>query len=274
MLVRGESGTGKELIARAIHEQSAVAGPFVAVNCGAIVPSLIESTLFGHERGAFTSAVQRHEGLFERAHGGTLFLDELGELNAGGQAKLLRVLETGEITPVGATQPKHVRVRVISATHRDLEADVDAGRFRQDLFFRVHVLTADAPPLRAHAGDLDVLADHFLPDGFELTPAALRRLQRYTFPGNVRELRAILERGRLLASPSRRIDAVHITGLRAAATTESRLGTFAEAEAAHLMRVLRAVGGNKARAAEILGVERPTVYAKLKRHGLHEPRGT
>lgn len=207
VLICGESGTGKELVARAIHGLGGRGrGPFVAVNCAAIPDTLIEAELFGHERGAFTGALQRKAGLFDAAHGGTLFLDEVGELSLAAQARLLRALQEGEIRAVGATAAKHVDVRVIAATHRDLGAMVIEKSFREDLFYRLRVMEIDLPPLRSRGDDIDLLADHLLGQigarlgrsHLQLSPAARRRLREYRWPGNVRELANCLERAAIL----------------------------------------------------------------------------
>jgi len=209
VLILGESGTGKELVARAIHEHSARAnGPFVAVNCAAIPETLIESELFGHEKGAFTGATSRQAGLFEAAHGGTLFLDELAELSAATQARLLRVLQEGEIRAVGATQTRRVDVRVLAATHRDLTALVAEERFRSDLYYRLKVTDVLLPPLRDRGGDIDRLTQYFLDksrarsarQGVRLSDAAREAIHRYRWPGNVRELANTLERAVILCN--------------------------------------------------------------------------
>lgn len=203
VLITGESGTGKELIARALHEESPRVGrPLVAINCAAIPENLLESELFGHERGAFTDAHQRKQGQFELAHGGTLFLDEVGELTPATQAKLLRVLEREEFLRVGGTQPLTVDVRIVAATNRDLESLVHAGRFRADLYYRLNVVRIDLPPLRARPEDVALLLDHFFAvkartlqvRGKRLTAAALAVLEQYHWPGNVRELENLVER--------------------------------------------------------------------------------
>ncbi|HEY6563337.1 MAG TPA: sigma-54 dependent transcriptional regulator, partial [Pirellulaceae bacterium] len=206
VLIRGETGTGKELVARAVHDQSPRASqPFVTVNCGALPESLIESELFGHGKGAFTGADQKRAGLFEVADGGTLFLDELGELPRPIQAKLLRVLESGEVRRLGETQVFQVDVRVVCATHRDLEAMVRADEFREDLWFRVNMFEIPLPPLRQRPEDIAPLAEHlvrrFLPlreDVSAFTPAAITALESYAWPGNVRELANVIERGTIL----------------------------------------------------------------------------
>ncbi|SEQ40940.1 Two-component response regulator CbrB [Solimonas aquatica] len=207
VLIRGESGTGKELVARAIHDQGARRdGPFIAVNCAAIPDNLIEAELFGHEKGAFTGATQRKEGLIAAANGGTLFMDEVGELAPAVQARLLRVLQEGEIRPVGSTQSRRVNVRVLAATHRDLEQMVREKSFREDLYYRLKVMEITLPPLRARGEDLEVLAEHLLAQaaqrlnrsGLRLSQRALAAIRRHDWPGNVRELGNALERAVIL----------------------------------------------------------------------------
>ena len=208
VLVLGESGTGKELVARALHEKSPRSdGPMITVNCAAIAENLIESELFGHEKGAFTGAIDRHRGLVEAAHGGTLFLDEIGELPADAQARLLRVLQEGEIRPVGATQPRRVDLRLIAATHRDLQQLVRDGEFREDLYFRLHVMEIQLPPLRQRGEDIQALAQELLQRScqrlnrhpLKFTEGALQQMQHYPWPGNVRELENVIERAVILA---------------------------------------------------------------------------
>jgi transcriptional regulator with GAF, ATPase, and Fis domain len=202
VLITGESGTGKELIARAVHDASGLAGEFVKVNCAAIPPELIESELFGHEKGAFTGAVGKKRGLFEVAHGGTIFLDEIGDMQLNAQAKVLRVLQQGELVRVGGEKILTVDVRVIAATNKDLAAEVAAGRFREDLFFRLNVIPIHSPPLRERLTDVPLLAETFVrqccdENGFRpkaLSPEVAGYLMRYSWPGNVRELRNVIER--------------------------------------------------------------------------------
>ena len=214
VLVAGESGTGKELAARAVHEQSRrAAGPFVAVNCGALTETLLASELFGHEKGAFTGADRRHEGLFVRARGGTIFLDEIGEMPLSMQVKLLRVLQEREVLSVGGTKPEPVDARVIAATNRDLARETAEGRFREDLYYRLNVVTLTMPPLRDREGDIELLARHFAGRFAKanhkrlsgITPQALDALARYAWPGNVRELENVMERAVILM-PGEHID--------------------------------------------------------------------
>jgi len=276
VLVEGETGTGKELVARMIHAQSPrAAHPFVAVDCAGIPASLLESELFGAVRGAYTGADRDRVGVFEAAHRGTVFLDEIGDIDLGFQLKLLRFLQEREIRPVGAARPKAVDVRVIAATNRDLQKLVEEGKFRQDLWFRLNVVRIVLPPLRQRRGDVPLLAHHFLKKynqryGLEarLLPDGIRALEDYTWPGNVRQLQHIIERLVILA-PGGRIDGDAVRqAIQATAPRERPDETLAAAEEEQIRRVLQATGGNKSRAARILGIERKTLYRKLERMGL------
>ena len=284
VLITGESGTGKELIARAIHFGGVRArAPFVPVNCVAIPAELAESMLFGHVKGSFTGAVADRKGYFELAHGGTLFLDEIGDMPASLQVKLLRVLEDGFVTPVGAAQPRKVDVRIIAATNADLEARIESGSFRQDLFFRLARFQVATTPLRERIQDVPLLAAHFLrmfaaEMGIKappLTPDALSILKGYKFPGNVRELRNIIERA-LIESGGLAILPAHLHLLRrsasATASHAQRSKTdfaaslplnLAEAEDVLIQRALHETNGNIADAARLLGVHRTRIYRKL-----------
>jgi DNA-binding NtrC family response regulator len=284
VLVVGESGTGKELVARAIHNHSARAqGPFVAVNCTALTESLLESELFGHQKGAFTGAVAQKRGLFEEAQDGTLFLDEIGDVGPKMQAQLLRVLQEGEIRRVGGTEAVRVDVRVVAATNRELEEEVKAGRFREDLYFRINVVTVRLPPLRQRPSDIPLLVDHFLAKyaarerraDAGIAPEAMEALERYPWPGNVRELENVIERalamskdGVVLSSdlPPEVSEAV---ATPAAAPGDGHLyadrPTLAELERRYIELVLKETGGNKKRAAEVLGIDRRTLYRTLER---------
>ncbi|HXH05609.1 MAG TPA: sigma-54 dependent transcriptional regulator [Vicinamibacterales bacterium] len=287
-LVTGETGTGKELVARALHRL----GPrrdrrFVTVNCSAVVETLFESELFGHVRGAFTGAVDAKAGLFEAADGGTLFLDEVGELPLAVQAKLLRVLETGEVLRVGSLEPRRVDVRVVAATNRDLDREVAAGRFRSDLLYRLNVAEIRLPPLRERRGDIPYLTAAFLREFAErfrkplagLTPEAERLLQAHEWPGNVRELRNVLERAAMLARGPIITDrelAGPLRGQPPAAGPEPapagrRTDVLSHVEREHLLRALEQAGGNKASAARQLGLSRRALYRRLARHGLARP---
>lgn len=286
VLVRGESGTGKELVAAAIHHNSPRSeGPFVCMNCAALSPSLLESELFGHEKGAFTGATERKMGKFEAADGGTLMLDEIGEMSPEIQAKFLRVLEGHPFERVGGNQPIKADVRVVAATNRDLEQAVRENQFRADLYFRLHVLEIRLPPLRERPDDIRVLAEFFLNrfadsmgrklEGF--TPAASERLRQYRWPGNVRELKNVIERAVVLSNRSR-IDAedLVLSNLQpqqhddagATASEPAELSSLVELEKRHIVRVLQATGGNKSRASGILGIERSTLDRKIRKYEL------
>jgi len=280
VLIQGETGTGKELVARAIHESGDRAHrPYITVNCASLPEGLFESELFGHVKGAFTGAATERKGLFEAAEGGTILLDEIGDMPAPVQAKLLRVLETGEIRPVGATGTRHVDVRVLAATHRDLERSVEFGTFRQDLFYRLNAVRIVIPPLRERLSDLPLLADYFLKRHARsvgrrilgLTPAARRVLEAYSWPGNVRELSHVLERAAVLAKgPLIEVEdlAIHVQDAAGAAVPAAPAQTLDDVEKAHILAVLRSVGGNRVRAAAVLGIDRKTLYRKLLRYGL------
>jgi Nif-specific regulatory protein len=282
VLVRGESGAGKELIARAIHESSGRReGPFVCLNCAALSETLLESELFGHEKGAFTGATERKIGKFEAAHRGTLMLDEIGEMSPAIQAKFLRVLEGHPFERVGGSGRVQVDVRVVAATNRDLEKAVTSGGFRRDLYFRLKVVEIIVPPLRRRPEDVEPLALHFL-DRFAtetgrsirgFTPAALDAMRTYHWPGNIRELRNVVERAVVLAQEEW-IDVadVSLSHLAAPGDTDKSgiLGggpfvpvTIEEMERRHVLATLEAVGGNKTKAAAILGIERSTLDRKL-----------
>ena len=282
VLISGESGTGKELVARAIHFRGTFAGrPFVAVDCGSLVPTLIESELFGHERGAFTGAMRSKPGLFQSANGGTIFLDEIGELPLELQAKLLRVLQEKEVRPVGSTQSAKVDVRVIVATNRDLEAEYRAGRFRKDLYFRLNVVTVHLPPLRERRSDIPLLVHWFLDRrggaGVQVTGAALKCMLHYDWPGNVRELENCIERALALGSDKViDIDDLPASILSFAAPEPSNgsalpavnSNDLEELEKAAIERVFQQVNGDKVRAGRILGISRATLYRKLKRYNI------
>lgn len=279
VLLIGESGTGKELVARAIHYSGERGkGPFEAVNCAALTESLLESELFGHVKGAFTGAHEDRAGRFELAHHGTLFLDEIAEMPPTSQSKLLRVLEAGEFRRVGDVRDRVSAARVIAATNQDIEALVRENKFRQDLFYRLNILTCRLPPLREHVEDLELLCDHFLDmlcrkcgkPRLELSAAALERLRDYSWPGNVRELRNLLERIVVLTSKAT-IEASDLQlDLQAAAAAgePSPLTSLQDLERDHIRRVLAHTQGNKKEAARILGIDRSTLYAKIKTYHL------
>jgi len=266
-LIFGESGTGKELVAKALHDASSRrAKPFVAINCGALAASLVESELFGHARGAFTGAAEKRLGAFAAAHGGTLFLDEIGELPLELQPKLLRVLEMHQIKAVGDDKVQAVDVRLIAATHRDLAARVEHGQFREDLFHRLSVLKIDVPPLRERGDDALALARLFLrelaPEGraVRLTAEAELALRSHRFPGNVRELKNAVVRG-MWTSPSGVIGREHLgLGPTGAPLTEP----LPVLERSAIVSALRKANGSRARAARILGIARSTLYRKIE----------
>jgi two-component system, NtrC family, nitrogen regulation response regulator NtrX len=266
--IYGETGTGKELVARTLHEKShRCAAPFVTLNCAAVPAELIESELFGHEKGSFTGATQRHAGKFEQAHRGTLFLDEIGDMPAAMQAKLLRVLEEGEVERIGAGKPTTVDVRVVVATHRNLEQLVEAGSFRRDLYHRVVVFPLELPPLRKRSEDLPMLVEHFArqvsaqngwkPIGF--APAAIEALKQYAWPGNIRELRNVVERLLLLAGDEVSADDVHLAlpASSAAGQTAAQNSSLSDSLAAEQTGPL---------AQRALAFERAQVLAELERH--------
>jgi DNA-binding NtrC family response regulator len=281
-LVTGETGVGKEGIARAIHSQ----GPrrskrFITVNCSAVVETLFESELFGHARGAFTGATENKAGMFEAADGGTLFLDEIGELPAAVQAKLLRVLETGEVQRVGSVQAKNVDVRIVAATNRDLRAEAEAGRFRNDLFYRLNIVELAVPPLRDRREDIPYLTAAFVKEfsarfGKEIegvSSSAERVLMSFTWPGNVRELRNVLERACMLADGPTLTERDVCSAMPAAraavpAPDAAPPEGLQAVEREHIARVLGEARGNKLAAARRLGISRRTLYRRLERHGL------
>ena len=283
-LIIGETGTGKELVARALHAGSARSGkPFVAVNCGALAEGVLESELFGHVLGAFTGAVRDRKGVFEAANGGTLFLDEIGEVSPGLQHRLLRVLQERELTPVGSVTTTKVDVRVVAATHRDLKLEMEAGRFREDLYYRLNVVRIPVPPLRERAGDVALLAEAYLaarrplgPAWAMTSPLAMRLLQSYRWPGNVRQLHAALESA-LLQAGGGRIEAQHLPveireGRNEGAELEERYraaGPDAE-ERTSIEAALLAADGSRTRAADRLGMSRTTLWRKMRKYGLGE----
>ncbi|MGD0093216.1 MAG: sigma 54-interacting transcriptional regulator [Planctomycetota bacterium] len=297
ILILGESGTGKELVARAIHYSSRRSdAPLIIVNCAALTETLIESELFGHTKGAYTGATADRPGRFEMAHGGTIFLDEIGELSNSCQTKLLRVLEQGELSRVGEGRVRKVDVRVLAATNREIEAEMKAGRFREDLFYRLNVLAVTLPPLRERGADIALLLQHYLRDAavrsgrakLEFSEDALAALQQYRWPGNVRELRNLTERLAVL-HPREIIGLPDLPleyrtgqeqGPRIAAASpaaESPPGAapaagapekLEDVEKAHILRVLQSCDGNKKETAEKLGIDRSTLYAKLRAYGI------
>jgi len=289
VLITGENGTGKELVARAIHRQSTrVKKPFVEVNCAAIPSELIESELFGHMKGSFTGAVADRAGKFEQADGGTLFLDEIGDMSLSAQAKVLRVLQDGVVTRIGSAKPVQVDVRVLAATNKKLEEEIAAGRFREDLFYRLNVVPIAVPPLRERKEDVPLLAAHFVNvlsqrEGVPpraLAPEAVQRLQELDWPGNVRELRNTIER-LLILSPGPRITAADVdrlVGRRASGETAGGLGALTEiktfeefkaaAERAFLLAKLREFDWNVSETARALDMPRSNLYKKIERYSL------
>lgn len=280
VLITGESGTGKELIARAVHERSGVAGPFVPVNCAAIPGELVESELFGHTGQAFTGARTARAGLFESADRGTIFLDEIGELPLSVQPKLLRVLQEGTLRRVGADRETNVDVRVIAATNRDLEQAVADGTFREDLYWRLNVIHLHIPPLRDRTADIPLLVEHFLVRAArsdhpkEIAPETLALLMAYTWSGNIRELENTIERAVALSQgailmPEDLPERIRSAAGSSAVLAKARGGhlSLAELEREYILQILEDTRGNKSRAAEILGLDRKTLYRKLDEYG-------
>jgi transcriptional regulator with PAS, ATPase and Fis domain len=288
VLISGESGTGKELVARAIHDESARAkNPFVSVNCGALTETLLESELFGYERGAFTGANEKRQGLFEAANTGTIFLDEIGEMSPACQVKLLRVLQEGAVRRVGARSEVSVDVRVVAATNRNLQQEMATGRFRKDLFYRIAVLTIETPPLRRHPSDIPVLVHHFMreaeakiknPRKHKISPEAVTVLCQYGWPGNVRELRHVVER---LVATTTTADITIDTVVRAMPSSATSLATdaqvplmlyendslaaFLDRSFLSLYEQIMARTGSHSQAARLLGVERSALHHRLER---------
>lgn len=286
VLISGESGVGKEEVARALHRAADAHGqsPFIAVNCGAIPESLIESELFGHEKGAFTGAVRERRGVFEQADGGTLFLDEIGEMPLLMQVKLLRVLQERAVVPVGGEKARPVDIRLICATHRDLQSMVEAGAFREDLYYRIHVVHLPVPPLRERQEDILWLADRFLSDisarsgvRYTLTTSAERAMLRYPWPGNVRELRHCLERASIL-SPTPSLDADKLFGaswvqplVELADAPLKTLGEYLqECERGYIRRALSECNGHITDTAALLGISRKNLWEKMRKLGMSE----
>jgi DNA-binding NtrC family response regulator len=275
VLIVGETGTGKELVAETIHQLSRrSAEPFVPINCGAVSPTLIESELFGHERGSFTGADRKRKGIFERAHGGTLFLDEITEMPSELQVRLLRVLETGTLTRVGGDEAITADVRVLAATNRDPGNAVKDGKLREDLHYRLNVFPIEVPPLRERHGDISLLAKHFLErlnneagTTKSFTPAALERLEEHHWPGNVRELKNAIERAHIIAADRIDSDSLPLRDLATAATEASGQlpvgSSIADVEQQLILATMERCRGDKKRAAEILGISLKTLYNKL-----------
>jgi len=284
VLILGESGTGKELVANALHHNSPRASqPFIKVACAALPETLLESELFGHEKGAFTGAVARREGRFWSAHRGSIFLDEVGEMSTTTQTKLLRVLQEKEFEPLGSTRTLKVDVRVIAATHKDLEKEVREGRFREDLFYRLNVVPVSIPPLRERKEDLPSLAVHFLSlygeknrkELKEISPKALDLLIRYDWPGNIRELENCIERGVIVARGEVIAPVDLPPQVQALSAGKEEPGiqfplgiSLQDVEKGLILKTLEDTGGNRSRAAEILGINRRTLQIKLKEYGM------
>jgi DNA-binding NtrC family response regulator len=285
VVIHGESGTGKELMARFIHEHSPRAdGPFMAFNCGALHEEIATSELFGHEKGAFTGATARKIGLFEAAEGGTLFLDEVAEMPLTMQVKLLRVLQERELMRVGSNEPIDINVRIIAASNRDLKAAVDKGHMRNDLYFRLNVVTLSLPPLRERRGDIPLLAYYLLRkfstvmgrDVQEIKPEAMQRLVEYDYPGNIRELSNFIERGIALTQDNE-LGIEHLPQSLGALTVRvftpemaATPTTLEEQEAEHILNVLKMADGNRTKAAKILGIDRVSLWRKLKKLGIDQ----
>ncbi len=272
ILIQGESGTGKELVARALHQNSTRADkPLVVINCAALPEMLLESELFGHEKGSFTGAIAAKQGLFEVADGGTLLIDEIGELAGNIQAKLLRVLEDGSLRRVGALKERRVDVRLLAATNRSMDEEVRAGRFREDLFYRINVMSLQLPPLRERSGDIRLLVEDFLNPSWEIEPDALAAVDQYTWPGNVRQLFNALERAQIMADDGviRSLDlppeVLHPNNA-ASQPRELAEDELASIQRSHIVEVLRRERGNKARTARLLGINRRSLYRLLEKY--------
>ncbi|MDA1049311.1 MAG: sigma-54 dependent transcriptional regulator [Planctomycetota bacterium] len=274
ILIQGESGTGKELVAQALHRQSQRANkPLVVINCAALPETLLESELFGHEKGSFTGAVGTKQGLFEVADGGTLFIDEIGEMPGSLQAKLLRVLEDGSMRRVGSIKERKVNVRILAATNRNLTDEVKAGNFREDLFYRINVMSLELPPIRERQGDLPILIAHILGEGWEMEPDAMKTLERYDWPGNVRQLINAIERGKIMAEGN----TVRLRDLPREIMTRSTTDSptilietddLSSIERAKVIEVLRRESGNKTRAAKTLGIDRRKLYRLVEKYDI------
>ncbi len=280
ILILGESGTGKELVARALHRASSRADkPMVVINCAALPETLLESELFGHEKGAFTGAINTKAGLFEVADGGTLFIDEIGELPGPLQAKLLRVLEDGSLRRIGSVQERRVKVRLLAATNRDLAKEVESKRFREDLYYRINVMSLELPPLWERQGDIPLLVHHFLGPGWEIDPEALRRMEQYHWPGNVRQLINALERAKILSDSetittkdlprevyARAADRAEVASNLPLPSTDD----LAAIQRSKVVEVLRREQGNKSKAARALGIDRRKLYRLLEKFSISD----
>jgi DNA-binding NtrC family response regulator len=275
ILIQGESGTGKELVARALHRASGRSDKqLVVINCAALPDTLLESELFGHEKGAFTGAIHTKQGLFELADRGTLFIDEIGEMSGSLQAKLLRVLEDGSMRRVGSLKERRINVRLLAATNRNMAEEVRAGRFREDLYYRINVMSLLLPPLRQRSGDLPLLVDRFLGPGWTIDPDALAALERYTWPGNVRQLQNAIQRAKIMADDGvlRTVDLppeiIAPASAAAASPLSAARDVTAQLQPSDVLDALRQHRGNKARAAKALGVNRRSMYRLLEKYGI------
>jgi DNA-binding NtrC family response regulator len=276
ILIQGESGTGKELVARSLHRRSLrVDKPLVVINCAALPETLLESELYGHEKGAFTGAVAAKPGLFEVADGGTLFIDEIGELAGGLQAKLLRVLEDGSMRRIGSVKERRVDVRLLAATNRSMIREVREGRFREDLYYRINVMSLELPPLRKRVGDIALLLRQFLGSEWKIEPEAVSAVERYDWPGNVRQLINALDRAKIMADdrliglsdlPAEVVEVAHSGSEAGAAAVIG--DDLAAIERAHIVEILVRESGNKARAARALGVNRRSLYRLLDKYNI------
>lgn len=289
VVITGDSGTGKELVARTIHQKGPLANqPFVALNCGAMSETLLDSQLFGHRRGAFTGAIADHNGVFQAAHGGTLFLDEVAEIPLALQAKFLRAIQEREVSPLGASKPVNVDVRIIAASNRNLSEEVEKGNFRDDLFYRLNVVPIHLPPLRERNEDIPPLIDHFISafsslykvEPKTIAPEALDKLQMYAWPGNIRELQNVIERLFALC-PSNEISLTDLpepiagfSGKPIEFQTEAQLPTLEDMEKSLIAAALRKSQGNKNEAGRLLGIDRQRLYRKIEKYGLEARRGT
>ena len=274
ILIQGESGTGKELVARALHRASRRADkPLVVINCAALPEGLLESELFGHEKGAFTGAIGAKQGLFELADGGTLMIDEIGEMPGPLQAKLLRVLEDGSYRRVGSVKECRVDVRLLAATNRNLAEEVRQGRFREDLYYRINIMSLELPPLRQRTGDIGLLVARFLGHDWQIEPEAIAAMESYAWPGNVRQLINAIERAKILADENLvRLEDLPLEVRRPPSDSPSRGGPgddrLEEIERSHVLEILERERGNKARAARALGINRRSLYRLLEKYGV------
>jgi DNA-binding NtrC family response regulator len=280
ILIQGESGTGKELVAKALQRASSRADkPMVVINCAALPESLLESELFGHEKGAFTGAVAVKPGLFEVADGGTLFIDEIGELAGSLQAKLLRVLEDGSMRRIGSIKERRVDVRLLAASNRDMEKEVAQGRFREDLYYRINVMSLQLPPLRERAGDIPLLVKRLLGDAWVVEPDAMQALESYRWPGNVRQLFNALERAQIMSEnhrirlhdlPREVVSSTHSKPSLQMAATVADGDRLSDIQRNHILEILQRERGNKARAARALGINRRSLYRLLEKYEIGE----